>query len=273
MEKEQLNRENYHSVDARQSFMGYSQFKNFLECEKNAMEIINGNVEEKNTDSLLFGSYVDAYFSKEMDYFVSNHPELFNSKTGELKKTFSGANKVIESIESDEKMMQYLNGEHQVIMTGIIAGVPFKIRIDSYHPGKAIVDQKVMKDVEPVWIELEDDFGKYNKKVNFVEKYRYDLEGAIYQEVVRQNTGDKLPFILAITTKEEIPVNYLAKIDQSDLDIALQEVIEKAPRYYAIKQGKIKPNSCGNCNSCRKEKKVTGVFSYHIFDPTKKEKL
>lgn len=236
------------------------------------MAIINGEVEEKQTEALLIGSYIDAYFSKELEEFVPNHPELFQIKTGEMKKTYSSViEPVIQSIESDDKFLRYLNGEHQVIMTGNIAGVPFKIKVDSLHRDKLIVDQKIMKDVEPVWVELEDDNGTYNKRVNFVEKYRYDLEGAIYQEIVRQNTGKKLPFVLAITTKEEVPVNYLVKIDQEDLDKALQEVIEKAPRFQAIKNGEIAPESCGKCNTCKKGRKVTGIFSYHIFDPYKPE--
>lgn len=270
--KVELNNENYHSVESRKAYMGYSQFKKFLKCEKEALEYVNGNIPEKSSEALLFGSYIDAYFSNELEDFVTSHPEMFNSRTGELKSAYSGCSKVIECIEQDEMMMRYLNGDHQVIMTGEIAGVPFKIKIDAYHPGSLIVDQKVMKDILPVWDEVEDENGYIkNEKKNFVDYYRYDLEGAIYQEIVRQNTGLKLPFVLAITTKEEEPSKYLVKIDQEDLDKALQEVIEKAPRYNSIKKGEIEPNECGKCSSCKKGKKVSGVYSYHIFDPYKKQ--
>jgi hypothetical protein len=271
MERVELNNENYHSTEARKSFMGYSQFKNFLTCEKEALARVNGEIEDKKTPALLFGSYIDNYFSKEvpMERFEAEHQEMF-TKQGTLKSDFKNIEKVIKTIENDDMLMRYLNGEHQVIMTGEIAGVPFKIKIDSYHPGKLIVDQKVMKDVAPVWIETKDKEGRTrNVKVNFVEAYRYDLEGAIYQEIVRQNTGLKLPFVLAITTKEEEPDKYLVKIDQEDLDNALLEVIEKAPRFDAIKKGEIEPSECGVCATCKKDKKITGVFSYHMFDPYK----
>lgn len=259
-----LNNENYHSTEQRKVYMGYSQFKNFLKCEKEALAKVNGEVEEKSTTALLFGSYVDAYYSNELEDFKQKHPELYNVRTGELKSDLKGAETVIEAINNDEVMLKYLSGEHQVIMTGEIAGVPFKIKMDSYHPNKIIVDQKVMKDLDDIWVEKD---GR-NVKVNFIEAYRYDLEGAIYQEIERQNhlkeTGEdrKLPFVLVVATKEDVPDKILIEIDQEFLDKALEEVIEKAPRFAAIKRGEIEPNGCGKCGTCRKTKKCTGVFSY-----------
>ena len=205
-----LNSENYHSTEERKIYMGYSQFKDFLGCEKQALARVNGEVEDKTSEALLFGSYVDAYFSKEMDEFTKNHSEMFNIKTGELKAPYKNIEEVIKTIEEDELLLKYLNGEHQVIMTGIIAGVKFKIKIDSYHPGKLIVDQKIMRNMEMVWIEVPTENGDTrNIKVDFIEAYRYDLEGAIYQEIERQwniehgdGTDRKLPFILAVTTKK-----------------------------------------------------------------------
>lgn len=250
--------------------MGYSQFKNFLKCEKEALALVKGEIEEKSSPSLLFGSYVDNYFSKEipMDQFIITHPELFTGK-GTLKADYKNIDVVIQAIEDDELLLKYLSGQHQVIMTGEIAGVKFKIKIDSYFPDSCIVDQKIMKDMEEVWVEIVDEDGnKRNVKVDFVKGWRYDLEGAIYQEIERQchlkETGEnrKLPFILAVTTKEEVPEKVLIEIDQDVLDAALQEVIEKAPHFDEIKKGLIEPVGCGRCNTCRKDKKVTGVFSY-----------
>lgn len=266
----ELTNENYHSIEARKEYMGYSQFKDFLTCEKQALAKVNGEVEDKTSPALLFGSYVDNYFSKEipMDQFVAKHQEMF-TKQGALKADFKNIESVISTIEGDELLSKYLGGEHQVIMTGKIAGVKFKIKIDSYHPNKVIVDQKIMKDMKDAWVEERDEDGeKRNVKKNFVMAWRYDLEGAIYQEIERQThlreTGEdrKLPFVLAVTTKEDAPDKELIQIDQDVLDKALAEVIEKAPRFDAIKRGEIEPKGCGDCNVCRKEKKLTGVFPY-----------
>ena len=85
--------------------------------------------------------------------------------------------------ENDELFMQFMSGEKQVIMTGEIAGVPFKVKHDSYLKGKAIVMEKVMAAIGKFeWVK---DVGK----VNFVEYWGYDIQGAIYQEVERQNSG------------------------------------------------------------------------------------
>lgn len=266
----ELTNENYHSTEARIQYMGYSQFKNFLDCEKKALAIVNGEIEDKSSPALLFGSYVDNYFSKEipMDMFIAQHQEMF-TKQGTLKSDYKNVETVIKTIEEDELLLKYLSGEHQVIMTGVIAGVPFKIKIDSYHSNSCIVDQKIMKDMDDVWIEVFDEDGMVRKvKLNFVMAWRYDLEGAIYQEIERQNhlrlTGEdrKLPFVLAVTTKEDVPDKELIRIDQDILDKALDEVIEKAPRFAAIKRGEIEPKGCGRCDVCRKERKLTGVFSF-----------
>lgn len=254
----ELNNENYHSVEMRKKYMGSTQFKDFLKCEKEALAKINGEVEEKSSVALLFGGYVDAYFSNELEEFTKNHPEMFNSRTGELKSDYKNVDEVIKAIEEDENLLKCLSGEHQVIMTGDIAGVPFKIKIDSYHPGKYIIDQKIMKDMEPVWVERDG----MNVKTDFIDAFGYLYQGAIYQEIVRQNTGLTLPFILAVTTKEEVPDKALIQLDQDYLDAALEEVIELAPRFDAIKRGIIPPRGCGKCPVCRKEKKVLGIQSY-----------
>lgn len=254
----ELNNENYHSVEMRKKYCGASQVKSFMKCEKEALALVNGEIEEKSSDALLFGSYVDAYFSNELEEFTKKHPEMFNTKTGELKAAFKTADDVIKAIEEDENLMKMLSGQHQVIMTGEIAGVPFKIKIDSYHPGKYIVDQKIMRDMEPVWIERDG----MNVKTDFIDAFGYDIQGAIYREIVRQNTGLTLPFILAVTTKEENPDKALIRIDDDYLDAALDVVKELAPRYDAIKKGLIKPTGCGKCSVCRKTKKVLGIQSY-----------
>lgn len=252
-----LTPENYHSPEARHHYMGVSLFKEFEKCEVMGLAKANGEFEEETTSALLFGSYVDAYFSNELNDFVASHPEMFK-KDGTLKADYKSIEEVIEAIEGDEVLMKYLNGEKQVIMTGEIAGVPWKIKIDAYHTHKVIVDQKIMKDMEPVWVERDG----FNMKTDFIDAYGYDLQGASYQEIVKQNTGEQLPFVLAVTTKQECPTSELIKIDQEYLDIALDKIKAKAPRYWDIINGKIEPVGCGKCPACRKIHKVTGVQSY-----------
>ena len=262
----ELNEQNYHSVEMRKKFMGYSQFKDFEKCEVMALAKVNGEYEPEKTDALLVGSYVDAYFSGTLDAFIEeNKDSIYSPKTGKMYAAFDKALKVIEFIENYTNangvkiLLKYLQGEHQKIMTGEIAGVPFKIKMDSYFPGKCIVDQKVMKDLEDVWV----DKGGKNVKLNYIQAYDYPLEGAIYQEIERQNMqGKKLPFVLDVVTKEDNTNAELIRIDQDILEDALARVIEKAPRYQRIKMGEEEPVGCGKCPVCIAKKNITGPQSY-----------
>lgn len=256
---EKLTNANYFSKEMNEYYMGSSQYKDFMQCEKHALAKIKGEYVEEKSKALMVGSYVDAYFSHEMEQFKLENPQIFK-KDGTLLKDFEKANEIIAAIENDPLMMKYLSGEHQVVMVGEISGVPFKIKVDSLLPN-AIVDQKIMSSIkEKVW-KYDEETGR-NVQVDFVEAFGYQYQGAIYQEIVRQNIGKKLPFILAPTTKEECPDKALIEIDQEYLDKALEEVKANCVRYDMIKKGIIEPTGCGNCPTCRKEHKCSEVVSY-----------
>lgn len=252
-----LNKDNYYSVESNLEYMSASQFKDFVKCEKEGLAKVKGEISEEPSSAMLFGSYIDAYFSGELEDFKVNTPQLFK-KDGTLYKDYEKVNDVIAAIESDQLMMHYLSGKHQVIMVGEINGVKFKIKIDSLLED-AIVDQKIMSSYkELIWVERN---GR-NVKVDFVDAYGYDIQGAIYQEIVRQNIGKKLPFILAVTTKEENPDKALIEIDQYWLDKALDFVKERCERYDLIKKGVIEPQGCGRCPTCRKGLICHEIVSY-----------
>ena len=107
-----------------------------------------------------------------------------------------------------------------------------------------------------------DEETKRNKQVDFVEAFGYDIQGAVYQEIVRQNLDEQLPFILAPTTKEEEPDKALIQIDQDILDKKLEYFASRVQRYDLIKKGVLEPIGCGHCPSCRKKQKLTEVVSY-----------
>ena len=253
----ELNKENYFSVDANMEYMSASQFKDFVKCEKEALAKLKGEIVEEPSKAMLVGSYVDAYFSGEMDDFKAQNPQIFK-KDGTLLKDFEKANEIIKAIEEDEMLMKYLGGKKQVIMTGTIGGVKFKIKVDSLL-NNCIVDQKIMSSIkELIWVEKN---GR-NVKVDFVEAYGYDIQGAIYQTIVEQNTGKKLPFVLAVATKEDGVDKALIQIDQEYLDKALEFVKDNCERFDLIKKGIVEPQGCGRCATCRKDYKVQGVVSY-----------
>lgn len=236
-----LNELNYYSNEANKEYMSYSQFKDFLKCPAMAMAKLKGEWQDENTDSLLVGSYVDSWLDGNLDKFREEHPEIYNTRTGELKASFKQAEELCKIIKKDDYMYELLKGERQRIMTGFIAGVPFKIKIDSLRDDM-IVDGKVLKDCEDCWID-----GKYP----FYMANRYDCQGAIYQSIVQQNVGKKLPFVLAVVTKEKVPDKRLIKIQDSVLEDAKNEIIAKAVVFQKMKLGEEPIWNCGCCDYCK----------------------
>ena len=258
-ERLELTNDNYFSKEANMQYMSVSQFKDFEKCEVEALDKLNGLIEDEKGDAMIFGGYIDAFFSGELDqYLEQNKDRLINSKTGEFKAPFKNIPEVINAITSDDFFYKFHKGKPQVIYTGEIAGVPVKGKLD-FDFEELIVDQKVMKDFLKIWNE------EQRKKLDFIETYGYDVQGGVYQELKRQKTNKKVPFVIAATTKEESPDKALIQIDQYYLDKGLQRFIDKAPRYQRIKMGEIPPVGCGHCPSCRRRKKLTEIVMYSQF--------
>lgn len=272
MPRLKLTAENYFSPEADMEYMSASQFKSFRKCEAAAMAELRGEWGKKETLSLLVGSYVDAYFSGELEQFKADHPEMFR-KDGTLKSDFAHAQKVAERIERDDLARMLLSGRHQTIKTGRIAGVWFKTKSDSLltarqveaickkfpqvrelvpFGGGLLVDLKYMKDFEDIW----DD--ELRERVNFVEFWGYDLQGAIYQKIDKR----MLPFVILGATKEAEPDIEAMYIPDEDLAFSLSEVEALAPRYDAIKRGEIDPVGCGKCAYCRSVKRLSVIKNY-----------
>jgi hypothetical protein len=246
-----LTAENYFSIENQMKYMGASQFKDFMNCEAGALAKIKGEWEEQKTTALLVGSYVDAHYEGTLDIFKAKNPEIFLKGKPELKAEYKQAEYIINRIERDELFQSFMSGEKQVIKTGEIFGVPFKIKIDSYHPRNMIVDLKVMKDFEPIW--------KDGLRLNFVEAWGYDIQAAIYQFI----EGNNLPFYIAAATKEKPePDLAILNIPQNRLDYCLEVVMDNVKRFDAIKKGKIEPKRCEHCDYCKSTKVLTEVISY-----------
>ncbi len=243
----QLNKDNYHSREADQAYYSASFIKSMLDCPARAMAELRGEYEEKPSTALLVGSYVDAYFGGDEEFgrFKSDHPEIFK-KDGTMKSEYCQADEMIQKAKSDPVFMGFMQGQSQVVMTGLVFGYPFKIKMDVYRPGLRIVDLKTVKDMEP----------KYKPeqgKITFAEFWNWPLQMAIYQTV----EGNKLPVFLNVITKEDPPNIDVIEIPQHHLDAELEVLAEKMPYFDAIKTGIIEPPRCEKCAYCRKTKVLT----------------
>lgn len=238
-----LTNNNYHGPKANKEYFSVSQFKDFMKCEAMAMAKINGLYREPLTRALLVGSFVDAYFEGTLKKFMNEHSDIYTKKDA-LRSEFKKANEIIARVKRDPLFMKFLSGEKQKIFTAGMFGVPWKIKMDSYCTDICITDLKVVKNFKsiPYW--------------------RYDIQGVVYQEVTRLNTGNRLPFYLAAATKEKVTDFDIFQITQDVLDLALSEVENHISRYAAIKAGDIESISCGECDYC-KSVKLARIRSYN----------
>ena len=242
-----LTQRNYFSRRANMEYMSVSQFKSFEKCQHAALGEITGKYKRESTTALLVGSFVDAYFDGELDAFKAQNPDIFK-RDGTLKADFAQAEEIIARIERDRLFMRYMSGQRQVIMTGVINGVPVKIKIDSLHPDK-IVDGKIMKDFEPV-------YDSEKGLLPWFEAWEYDMQGGVYQEIVRQNIGKRLPFYLSAATKEKTPDIDIVHIGQDYLDFALWRFAQNVQEYDAIKKRVIPAERCEKCEYCKNTKRL-----------------
>lgn len=272
-----LTNKNYYGAKANREFMSVSQFKQFQKCEAMAMAELTGEYERPKSKALLLGSFVDEMLTgtkkSRIKFIVENRFELFQKSskfskmddagfttvvTDYFSNIFDADNKpyaeIVQALEAIEKikkqplMMKHFKSKHQVIMTGVIAGVPFKIKMDNYKPGEFIADGKYMASLRSP-----------NLFEPMVKYWGYDIQGAVYQEIVYQNTGKRLPFYLDIATKETPSHLGVAEINHYDLDEALERVKALAPRYQAIKSGEIEPERCDeyDCHYCTETNIIT----------------
>ena len=290
-----LTNENYYSKEASLEYMSVSQYKQFCKCEAAAMAQLNGEWEFPMTTAMMVGSYVDAWIEGTLPEFQEKHPEIFNVKLEEtpetvdllkecdpdlitrndtiksnklseakqkypecFKKTFSlkadyvQAEEIIELIKNEEGFKPYLSGKKQVILTAELFGTKWKIKIDDYDEGKKITDWKIMRSMERI-------MGK-----SFVEHWGYDLQMAIYGEVVKKLTGLDLETDLAVVTKEEPPDRDVINIPEWRREDILREVERNMPHILSVKAGVTPPERCGVCKYCRATKTITGPIDFEL---------
>lgn len=130
-------------------------------------------------------------------------------------------------------------------MTAEMFGTNWKIKIDSYHPGRCIVDLKTCQSITKSFSHA--DIGH----LNFLAEWGYYIQGAVYQKVVEINTGKKLPFFIAAVSKEKEPDIQVIAVEQQLLDEALTEIEHNVPNILALKNGSLKPIRCGHCDYCK----------------------
>lgn len=261
-----LTPENYYSDQANQLYLSNSLFKSIYGCPADpypceAKALLGPK--DGSTEALLMGGYVDAAFESDqaLKDYIKNHETELKLKSGKgFYKFVTDADVAIARARRDPVFMSYLDGQHQTVMTGIISGHAFKIKMDDYKPGERITDLKYVKSSAEAYCE------PLKRRVTFIEAYGYAIQGAIYQEVVAQNTGAPLPFFIAYITKEDKPDFGVVEVPQQMLDEAL-EYVALSLTARPMAEVRKAPRACRrrSCEWCRDQKSLSGPYAYDDF--------
>ena len=254
-----LNNRNYYSKKANIEFFSVSQLKRFLKCPASAMAELNGAYTPERGRALILGSLVDEMLTgtekSQSKFLEENRAELFK-KNGDAYADVEQALDTVERVRKQPLMMHYLSGKHQVIMSGAIEGVPFKIKMDSYNPEEYISDLKYMASLRSP-----------NLFTPMVEYWGYDIQAACYQEIVYQNIGKRLPFYFVVATKEKPAHLAVGQISQWNIDKAMDAVRANIVNFQKIKTGELPPERCEDygCDFCTSTKIITEPIDTDLF--------
>lgn len=258
-----LTQENYYSKEADWAYMSVSQYKNFIQCEAQALAKLKGEYEEPANDALVLGSYVHAAIegTEAIELFKQQHPEIFCStgkNKGELKAEYKQADKMINAVLSDDICSRMLQGEKEVIVTAELFSVPWKAKLDVYAPDEGrFTDLKTVKAIrEKYWLG--------NRYGSFVEAFGYTIQMSVYAELERIHSRrfDRLEPLIVAVSKEDEPDKALICFDEQMIEQELAKVHENLPRIIEVKKGEREPERCGKCRYCRKTNKVQGMIHY-----------
>lgn len=248
--------------------MSFSLFKDFEQCEARTLAKLKENWRPTSSPvPLLVGNYVHSYFESAESHqsFVNdNRKELMTRPTksnpdGHLRAEFKVADSMIKTL-SDDNMFNYFYkpGKKEVIVTGKIDGYWWKGKVDSL-----VLEQGYFCDLKTV-----DDIhkGHWNvdehRYVPFIQDREYDLQMALYQELIKQTFDKKCqPFIFAIskqTPPDKMAIDFNGVDDQYQIQAGLDKVKELQPHFWKVMMGEEAPVACGKCDYCRQMKQLSG---------------
>lgn len=252
-----LDESNYYSQAANMEYCSASQYKSFIgyplykACEAKAMAELKGAWIPETSKAMLIGSILDSLWEgATSEQLVEKFPDCVSTRgttKGQLKSEYLQAITLYERTLRDEMFCKMMSGDKQVIMTGAIADLPFKIKMDSYVDGVCITDLKTTQDCSQDFRYYIPDSGE---RLPFYSAWGYDIQLAIYREIVRQNTGKTLRCYIAAIDKKPHPLPAIIEIEPKILDEKLEEVKRNAHKIISLKNGEIPKALLARCEEC-----------------------
>ena len=279
-----LTSDNYYSLEADREYMSCSQYQDFLTCEAATMAKLNGKYIPKKSEAFTVGNYFHTALESDEahekfcnEHFNDIYKTKVDKKTGEVVVTgkyapYVTADEMIQTCLNDPliKSLILMDGKEEVIMTGNIFGVPWKIRLDKYIPDKRlIIDWKTTADINKT---------EYNpligERESFVEFLGYMMRAAVYTEIEKQFTKKETDadFVIVAVSKQDPPDKTALLLNHRQrYDWELEQVRDNLARIMLVKKRAVAPKRCGECEYCRKTKVLKRIVPYYTLNPKFRE--
>jgi len=279
-----LTRENYYSQEANDYYFSMSMYKDFMECPYMAY---HKYVVHDHTDGdkacFIMGNYAHTFFEgvkEHAEFIAQNSQHIISTRganKGGSKAEFAKADLALNDIAKDDWFMDSMEGTHEEIMTVKYAGVDWKIRIDNInHKKRFFSDFKYVKSLhikekKPYYFNTDGEVALYPTEedkeiltqrwiaIPFWESLGYWTRFALYQEIIRLNTGKIYEALMPVLTKETPPNRDIYSFNNPKrLMKELKSIEDNVPRILEYKKGK-NLAQCGICEFCRKTKKINKI--------------
>lgn len=257
IERTGLNDATYYSAAMNRMYCSASQYKSFMgfplmhSCEARAIAELKSMWVPEVTKPMLIGSILDSLWEgATAEQLVEKFPNCVSTRgetKGQLKAEYQQAFQLYQRSLQDEMFCKMMSGEKQVIMTGTIADLPYKIKMDSFVDGVCITDLKTTQDASQDFRYFIPDSGE---RLPFYSAWGYDIQLAIYREIVRQNTGKTLRCYIAAIDKKPHPLPVVIELEPQLLDKKLEEVKRNSNKIIRLKNGEIPDDQLERCEEC-----------------------
>lgn len=204
----------------------------------------------------LFMRYVDGETQKIFTAEIAGKYEVKIKHRKYKKETIE----VLQTFETKKYADLFCKEKEGSWVEEIVKSVPIRVKLDSYD-GKRITDIKTASSISETYYAK--DLGQ---RLNFIEYFGYVEQAFFYQYAVEYNTGKKLPFYLAVISKDKeynIPHPRLAVIQIPDKVIAEkgEEIKQKIHSVWSLIQGEYEPVPCKHCEWCADNLALERVIS------------
>lgn len=249
---DKMTDEEYFSKKTQKEYITSSQLRTYLECPARFKAEIEGKYKKETTQAMLLGHFIEKALTGGLDEFIEEYHDSIYKKRGDgLLKPFKEAYDLAQELKKDKALVKLLTGDTQKVLFGEIRGHKVMCKLDVLNDD--IIDLKYVADFS----------GKYdaNELVykQWWEKFRYDLQGALYHTISRQN-GIIKPFKLVALTKQVPADKALIEFSNETLDknkLLIHDIIDEVAELKASKDAK--PYGCGHCDYCRSVKNFSNI--------------